>query len=121
MTHNMPLNERVKAGDDWGAQQLDDWAHKGYSRALPVLATRWRSCSRHGFVRVPRPKQEGRRQEKGFLFLLSLPKQEETLRLPANILGLNLTSCPSLDSQKGSESDMICLGPETGHIITQLK
>lgn len=94
-------------------------------RAVPVSCPFWPpdgAAALHSVSserRVP-SRKEGDKQ-KGFLFLLSLPKQEETLRLPANVLGLNLTSCPSLDSQKGSESDMICLGSENGHIIAQSK
>lgn len=29
------LRKRVKAGDNWGAQQLDDWAHKGCPMSCP--------------------------------------------------------------------------------------
>lgn len=46
MTHNIALNERMEA-DVWGVQLLEVWAQIGCSLGFPLLAARWRSCSKH--------------------------------------------------------------------------
>lgn len=64
--------------------------------------------------------QVGRRLAKRLsLSPWSPTKQEETLRLPAEVLGQNLTTWLSLDWQKGTKRGMIYLDPDAGHIIAQ--
>lgn len=87
----------MEAGDEWGVLSRMMLEHK-----LAVLLTfpLWPADGAVALNIVSSGEsQAGRKEtgEKGLSLLLRSPKQEEILKLPADVLGQNLITWPSLD------------------------